>query len=403
VQNINNFSWLAGSKMILYYYMYKRITDLSSLKCSFFLWGPRQVGKSSLLHKLFPNAYWVDLLQSESFIKYQQQPSLLREELSSLPQKTEWVVIDEVQKIPILLNEIHWLIENKKMKFALCGSSARKLKRGHANLLGGRALRRELFGFTHDELGDDFDLEKLLNRGYIPNHYIQDDYLDRLRSYCSDYLKEEIFAEGLIRNLPAFSTFLNVASFSDTEQVEFASIASDVGVSAPTIKSYFEILEDTLVGQFLYPYRKRPKRRIQASPKFYFFDVGVVNSLTKRNQIEQGSELFGKAFENWIFHEIRCFKAYSKPELEITFWKLSNGHEVDFILNDLECAIEVKSASKISDKHLRGLRELKIEHPKTKRLILVCTEAISRRTSDGIEILNYKDFVLKLWQFELSS
>jgi predicted AAA+ superfamily ATPase len=381
--------------------MYKRSIDLSKITTSFFLWGPRQVGKSSLLRMDLPNAVWIDLLHSENFIKYQQDPSRLRQELIKLNPNQNWIVIDEVQKNPELLDEVHWLIENRHLKFALCGSSARKLKRGHANLLGGRALRRELFGLTANELGVDFDLEKILNRGFIPNHLMNADYPDRLRSYCSDYLKEEIFAEGLVRNLPAFSTFLNVASFSDTEQVEFSSIASDVGVSAPTIKSYFEILEDTLIGQFVQSYRKRPKRRIQTSPKFYFFDVGVVNSLAKRRELEMGSELFGKAFENWVFHELRCFKAYKDPDLEISYWKLTEGREVDFILNDLECAIEVKSSDRISDKHLKGLRELKIEHPQVKRLVLVCNENVSRSTSDKIDILSVSDFITQLWGCKL--
>ncbi|MBY0383523.1 AAA family ATPase [bacterium] len=378
--------------------MFKRSIDLSSIKSSFFLWGPRQVGKSSLLNLTFSKAIWIDLLNSENFIKYQQDPSRLRQELISKKNKSDWVVIDEVQKIPALLDEVHWLIENQKLKFALCGSSARKLKRGHANLLGGRALRRELFGLSANELGKDFDLEKILNRGYLPNHYLHDDYADRLRSYCADYLKEEIFAEGIVRNLPAFSAFLNVASFSDTEQVEFANIASDVGVSAPTTRSYFEILEDTLIGQFVPAYRKRRKRRIQTSPKFYFFDVGVTNSLAKRKQIEQGSELFGKAFENWVYHELRCFKSYCEQDLEISYWKLSEGREVDFILNDLECAIEAKSSLSVTDRHLKGLRELKSEHPQVKRRIVVSTEKVSRTTSDGIEILSTKDFIEMLWK-----
>jgi predicted AAA+ superfamily ATPase len=377
--------------------MYKRSIDLSKIKSSFFLWGPRQAGKSSLLHLTYRDAVWIDLLQSENFIRYQQDPSRLREELSQNNVTGRWVVIDEVQKIPALLDEVHWLIENRKLKFALCGSSARKLKRGHANLLGGRALRRELFGFTAHELGHDFDLEKGLTRGFLPNHFLNDDYQDRLRSYCSDYLKEEIFAEGLVRNLPAFSNFLRVASFSDTEQVEFATIAGDVGVSAPTIRSYFEILEDTLIGEFVYAYRKRAKRRVQTSPKFYFFDIGVVNSLAKRGPITIDSELSGKAFENWVFHELRCYRSYRQPDLEISFWKLAGGREVDFILNDLECAIEVKSSSHINEKHLKGLRELKSEYPKVKRRIVVSNEKVSRKTSDGIEILSVSDFIETLW------
>lgn len=382
--------------------MFKRSIDLSKMKSTFFLWGPRQVGKSALLKLNFADAIWIDLLKTDNFIKYVQSPSQLREELiASNSEGKHWVVIDEIQKVPPLLDEVHWLIENHQMKFALCGSSARKLKRGHANLLGGRALRRELFGLTAFELGPDFDLEETLNRGYLPNHLTNDDYRDRLRSYCGDYLKEEIMAEGLVRNLPAFSSFLSVAAFSDTEPVEFLNIARDVGVSAPTIKSYFEILEDTLIGQFLPAFRNRPKRRIQTSPKFYFFDVGVVNSLAKRGPFKQGSDLFGKAFENWIFHELRSYKAYRDPDMEIYFWKLAGGQEVDFIINNLDCAIEAKSSKKISEQHLKGLRELREDHPKVKRAIIVCNEQLPRKTSDNIEIIPVKDFIERLWAGKL--
>jgi len=383
--------------------MYKRSIDLSKIKSSFFLWGPRQAGKSSLLKISLPNAIYIDLLLSDNFIKYNQAPSRLREELQLRQDQNTWVVIDEIQKVPALLDEVHWLIENRRFKFALCGSSARKLKRGHANLLGGRALRFELFGLTAFELGKDFDLETAVNRGFLASHFLHTDYKDRLRSYCNDYLKEEIFAEGLVRNLPAFSSFLHVAAFSDTEQVEYATIASDVGVSAPTIKSYFEILEDTLIGQFLHIYRKRPKRRLQTAPKFYFFDVGVVNSLAKRGYVEKKSELFGKTFENWVFHELRCYKSYRSPDMDIYFWKLSNGAEVDFILNDLECAIEVKATEKVTSKHLQGLREFKIEHPKVKRRIIVCTETTPRVTEDGIEVLPYQEFISQLWSGKIAA
>jgi uncharacterized protein len=380
--------------------MYKRSIDLKNLKTTFFLWGPRQVGKTSLLRRSFPDAVWVDLLQSEAFVRYRQDPSRLRQELTA-GKGAPWVVIDEIQRVPELLNEVQWLIENRRLKFALCGSSARKVRRGHANLLGGRALRRELFGLTAHELGADFQLERVLNRGFLPPHIESEDYRDRLRSYCSDYLKEEVFAEGLVRNLPAFSTFLEVASLSDTEQVAYSNIAAEVGVSGPTVRSYFEILEDTLIGQFVPAYRKRPKRRIQTTPKFYFFDVGVVNALAKRGRIEEGSELFGKAFENWVFHELRSFRSYREPDLDISFWRLSGGREVDFVLGDLACAVEAKGSGRISDKHLKGLRELKAEHPRVRRRVLVCTEPVSRRTPDGIEILSVADFVASLWEGEL--
>lgn len=382
--------------------MYLRNLTLSQSK-SLFLWGPRQTGKSSLLLKSYPNAEYIDLLKSDVWQEYSTRPSLLRERLLDLKAGSR-VVIDEVQKVPALLDEIHWLIENKKINFTLCGSSARKLKRGNANLLGGRALKQELWGLTSQELGEDFDLEKAINRGGLPAIYLDDENSRALlRSYCSDYLKEEILAEGLTRNLPQFSKFLEIAALSDSEHISYSTIARDVGTSLYTVKSYFEILEDTLIGNFIQAYRKRPKRRLAVMPKFYFFDVGLVNLLSKRKDIVAGSELFGKAFENWIHHELRSFKSYKDNELEISFWKLSSNIEVDFVLNDMEVAIEVKASSNIHKDHTKGLEELKIDYPKVKRRIIVCLEKNKRTLSTGIEILPYKDFLQELWSNELVS
>lgn len=388
--------------------MYKRIIHLKGLKptqghpASFFLWGPRQTGKSSLLRSEFSEALYIDLLQTDVWSRLSTHPSKLRDWVEGSASKGKsFTIIDEVQKIPSLLDEVHWLIENKKKTFILCGSSARKLKRGHANLLGGRAIRKELWGLTCEELGDDFDLLQILNRGTLPSIYVSDLYSDLLRSYCGDYLKEEIMAEGLVRNLPAFSGFLEAAALSDTEVLQFQTIARDVGVSSPTVKSYFELLEDTLIGKTLQPYRKRPKRRIQITPKFYFFDVGIVNHLAKRKLIELKSEAIGKAFENWVFHELQCHRSYRNPDLELSYWRLSSGIEVDFILNDLEAAIEVKAVTRVHSDHLKGLRELAKEHPQCGRRIVVSLEAHSSRTEDGIEIMNYREFLEQLGKGEI--
>ncbi|HYX38263.1 MAG TPA: AAA family ATPase, partial [Oligoflexus sp.] len=211
--------------------MYNRMISLSKIpNRSFFLWGPRQSGKSTLLHKLYPNAKYIDLLQSDVFASYVRRPALLRE----LDTQANLIVIDEVQKIPELLDEVHWCIENQKRIFALCGSSARKLKRGHANLLGGRALRYELYGLSAQEIGPEFGLIRMLNHGYLPSHYDCDEKeLKRLLlSYVGDYLREEVAAEGLVRNLTVFSDFLNMAALSDSEQINFASFARDLGVSS---------------------------------------------------------------------------------------------------------------------------------------------------------------------------
>jgi predicted AAA+ superfamily ATPase len=380
--------------------MFKRSLQLPlSCKDSFFLWGARQSGKSVLLKTTYPNAYWYDLLNTDIYIQLLQQPSLLREQLltNATKSNTNIVVIDEIQKIPLLLDEVHWLIENTNYVFALCGSSARKVKRGHANLLGGRAVRYELFGFVSQELGKDFNLTKMLNNGYLPRHYLSSSPDKLIRSYVADYLTEEIAAEALVRNLPVFSQFLKAAALSDTELVNYSSIARECGVSVPSVKEYFQILIDTLLARLLPSYQKRPKRRIIHAPKFYLADVGVVNYLAKRKNLEPGSELFGKAFENWVFHELSAYRVYSELYYDLSYWRLTTGMEVDFIINDMELAIEAKSSNKIVSDHLYGLREIIKDHPKLKRRILVSLETRSRKTADGIEIMSYSDFTQMLW------
>lgn len=362
---------------------------------SFFLWGSRQAGKSTLLHASYPGALWIDLLQTEVLHKYATAPHTLREEL--LQSGTSFVVVDEVQKVPALLDEIHWLIENRKVTFALCGSSARKLKRGHGNLLGGRAVRFELFGFSARELGDSFDLVRMLNHGTLPRMYQSERPIRLQHAYVADYLKEEVMDEGLVRKLPPFSGFLNAAALSDTEQINYTNIARELGVSRETVRSYFEILSDTLIARMLPAYRKRPKRRLSVADKFYFHDVGVVNVLARRGHLQPGSELFGKAFENWVFHELCCYNAYCERFAVFHYWRLSTGAEVDFIVNDLACAIECKSSSNVHHAHLKGLREIKVEHPAVGRRIVVSCVPVSRKTDDGIEIFGVADFLEELW------
>jgi len=367
---------------------------------TFFLWGPRQTGKSTLLRATYPDAIWIDLLKAEEFRRYLHRPELLRQELPDNKQGC-FVVIDEIQKIPALLDEVHWLHENCNVRFALCGSSARKVKRGHANLLGGRAIRYEMFGFSAAELAPAFDLVRLLNHGYLPKIYLASKPQRLLNAYVANYLKEEIAAEGLVRNLPVFSEFLNMAALSDAEMVNFSTIARDCGVSSPTIKGHFQILEDTLLGRWLPSFRKRPKRRITASSKFYFADVGVVNFLAKRGAMEYGSELFGKALENWCFHELNAYNIYSDAFAQFSYWRLAGGTEVDFIVNDMAVAIEVKASRHITAKHLKGLRSLRVDHPEVQKSLLVCCEEKSRITEDGILILPAQQFIEKLWQGEL--
>lgn len=367
---------------------------------TFFLWGPRQTGKSTLLKATYPDALWLDLLKSEEFRRYLENPEWLRAEIPT-EGPMPFVVIDEIQKLPALLDEVHWLHENRGVRFALCGSSARKVRRGHANLLGGRAIRYELHGLASGELGSEWDLDRMINHGYLPRVYLSAQPKRLLRAYVADYLKEEIAAEGLVRNLPVFSQFLSIASLSDTEQVNYSTIARECGVSSQTVKGYFGILEDTLLASWLPAYRKRPKRRVMASPKFYFSDVGVVNSLARRSALEPGSELYGKAFENWCHHELRSYCACTETDAGLSYWRLTTGSEVDFIINDMEIALEAKSSARITADHLRGLRLLAEDHPRVGRRIVICLEGKVRRTPDGIEIMPAATFARRLWQGEL--
>ena len=368
---------------------------------TFFLWGPRQTGKTTLLRSAYPQARWIDLLKADEFRRYVTNPERLREEIEAAGMTAGGqVVIDEIQKAPALLDEAHWLIENRGLRFALCGSSARKVRRGAANLLGGRALRFELRGLTAAELGGSFDLTQVLNHGYLPPMVEARSPRRRLDAYIDNYLKEEIAAEGLVRNLPAFSGFLHAAALCDGEMVNFSNVASDCAVSSHTARAYFEILEDTLLGRWLPAFRKREKRRVLRAPKFYLADVGIVNRLARRGVVAPGSEAYGKAFENWVFHELAACIAYRELEDDLAYWRLASGVEVDFVHGDGRVAVEAKASARVGNRHLKGLRSFAQDHRATHR-VLVCLEPRPRRTEDGIDILPAKEFATRLWRGEL--
>jgi predicted AAA+ superfamily ATPase len=363
---------------------------------SIFFWGPRQTGKSTLLKQLYPDALWFDLLLSDVYKRLITNPEYLRETV--LAQKAKIVVIDEIQRIPVLLNEVQWLIVNHGVQFILSGSSPRKILRSGENLLGGRALRYELFPLTTNEI-DDFDLLRAINNGLIPRHYLSENPKRLIASYIGNYLQDEIVAEAKIRNVDVFAKFLEAAAFSHAEIVNFTNIATDCGVSSPTIKDYFQILEDTLIGRFLPAYQHKPKRRVVKSPKFYFFDLGIVNHLLKRGKIETGTEAFGNAFESFIFQELMANRHYSGLEYSISYWRTSSQLEVDFILGKHEVAVEVKSGSKIGKHHLNGLKAF-MEEYEVKKAIVVCNEPLPRLV-DNIEILPWQIFLERLWSGEL--
>lgn len=364
---------------------------------SLFFWGARQTGKSTLLKSLFPDSIWFDLLLSDVYERLQRNPEVFRQTV--LAANTDKpIVIDEIQRIPNLLNEIHWLITNHKIQFIMSGSSPRKILRSQANLLGGRALRYELFPLIYKEIPD-FNLTKALNHGLLPRHYLSKNPEKLISAYIGSYLKDEIQAEAKIRNIGSFSRFLEVAAFSNGEIVNYTNIASECGVSSPTIKEYFQILLDTLTGRFLPSYQKKPKRRVIQSPKFYYFDVGLANYLLKRKSIVPGSEAFGNAFEHYIFHELSAHSSYSGLDYSLHYWRTTSQIEIDFVLGDHEIAIEVKSTELANQRHLKGLKNFTEEY-RVRKAILISNDPLPRQIGN-ITIMPWQYFLDKLWAGEI--
>lgn len=364
---------------------------------SAFLWGPRKTGKSTYLRTAFPNSFIYDLLQTDLFLEFAKRPFLLREQILAFDpfQLKVPVIIDEVQKSPQLLDEIHWLIENKGVQFILCGSSARKLKRGRGNLLGGRAWRYEMHPLVSAET-EGLDLLRALNRGMIPAHYLSTDYRKSLQAYVLDYLKEEVFDEGLTRNVPAFSRFFEAIGYSHGELTNYANIARDCSVDAKTVKEYYQILIDTLIGTMIEPYKRRQERQvITKAGKFYLFDVGIAGAISKRHIEEERGEAFGKAFEHLILMEILAYRSYKELDYEVNFWRTKTGLEVDFILGKGEIAIEVKGSSSIRKTDLRPIKTFYEEyHPR--KAFVVCNER-QQRVHEGIMLMPWREFLRMLW------
>ena len=361
---------------------------------SAFLWGPRRVGKSYWIRRHLRDAVLIDLLQTDVFAEYASRPSLLRERFQD---KRGLVVIDEVQKIPALLDEVHWLIENRALSFLLTGSSARKLRRGHANLLAGRAWKRTMAPLSYFEV-EGFDLEKIMVSGLLPPHFLSSNPLEELRAYVADYLKEEIAAEAAVQNIPSFSEFLRVAAITSSELLNYTNLAREVGISQKVVRSYFNILEDTYLGFRVPPWKKSRNRRMILTEKFYLFDVGVANYLARR-QPRLGSSEFGKSFEHYILMELKAYQAYKNPDLPIAYWRTSAGQEVDFILGEKDLAVELKGTARVHEETIRSLLTL-LEDGPVKKCVVVCLEKEPRRIHPRIEVVPWTLFLERLWAGE---
>ena len=372
----------------------ERSLDLSALvaRKSHFLLGPRQTGKTTLIRRQLPTAVVYDLLDSSVYLSLSRNPGRLAEELQP---DTELVAIDEIQRLPELLNEVHRLIEERGIRFLLTGSSARKLRRGGVNLLGGRARTRYLHPLTWLELGEHFRLERAIESGTLPSLYFSDDPAADLEAYTGSYLQQEIVAEGAIRNVPAFSRFLEVAAWCNGTIVNFTGVSNDAQVPRTTVYEYFEILKDTLILFELPSWRQSKRRKPIVSSKYYFFDVGVVGALQGRH-VRAGTPEFGAAFETWLLHELRAYCAYRSRE-SLRHWRSTSGFEVDFILGE-HTAIEVKAKRNVSPRDLRSLRAL-AEEEALRRFVCVSLES-RRRLVEGVEVLPYSDFLSELWAGE---
>lgn len=361
---------------------------------SAFLWGARKTGKTTFLHNRFPNALFIDLLQSEVLAKYSLNPEYIRSEILAIDadqRKNLVVVIDEIQKVPKLLNEIHWMIENiQNVSFVLCGSSSRKLKSSGANLLGGRAWKYQMLPLCYFETKE-LDWFKIFNRGLIPEHYNLELSEKSLSAYVYDYLINEIQIEANIRKREPFIKFLDVMAISHTEMINFTNIARDCGVSKATVKSYFEILKDMYVGYFLYPYKKRKTRQIVTQiPKFYLFDTGVANYLSRFHYKEFRGTESGKAFEHYLFLELKAYQIMTDSRDELTYYRDSTGNEVDFVFQNH--GFEVKIKKNITSKDIKGLLIFGKEY--NYNLNVICTCDIKR-------IEKFGDQIVTIWPVQI--
>ncbi len=384
-----------------YYRRYLTI-DLPKRQSAFLL-GARKTGKSTYLKHSFPQAIYYDLLQSDLFLNLSRAPHILREELQASKSNAGLVIVDEVQKVPALLDEIHWLIENTGFQFILCGSSARKLKRSGVDMLGGRAWKYNFFPLVYPELPN-FDLLKIFNRGTLPAHYDSPSVSRSLKAYMEDYLTLEIQSEGLVRNLPAFARFMDALRFSNGQMINFSSIARDAQIDGKTVREYFNILEDTLLGYMIYPYKKQVGRQIISEmPKFYLFDVGVANYVQKQKISDLRGTAAGKSLEQYLLQELIAYRSLNEKDFEINYWRTKTGLEVDFVLDGGTIAIEVTIADRIDTNDYRGLLAFCQEHKPKAAYIVSLVPRPRRINSESIpiDVVPVQSFLEMLWNHKV--
>ena len=363
---------------------------------SLFLFGPRATGKTSLIREQLENdVLIVDLLKSQFFLPLSQNPNELAAMIRAASPK--FVVIDEIQKLPILLDEIHSLIETTDIHFLLTGSSARRLKKQNANMLGGRASKVSLYPLTWFELNREnkFDLDRYVQFGSLPRIYFSHQPAEELFDYVDVYLKDEILSEAVVRNLPAFSRFLKTAALCSGEILNYSSLASDVGLSANTIREYFAILDDTLLGFQLPPWKGAKNRKSVAKAKHYLFDCGVLNTLSGTKTVERNSNIYGTCFEHFIINEVKAYNSYRRKHWDLSFWRTEHAVEVDLIIND-QIAIEIKSTKTVTQKMKHGL-ELIADEGSWRMRLLVTQDPIEKIDDNGLQMLHFSKFLELLW------
>jgi predicted AAA+ superfamily ATPase len=392
--------------------MYKRQLDLANVlkRKSVFLFGPRQTGKSTWLRATYPNALYIDLLSPKVFSDYATRANALESDLTLFSRKkaSNMVIIDEVQKLPALLDAVHEQIErHKQLRFILTGSSARKLRRGGANLLGGRASWREMFPLVYPEMKAQLatlhDVEQRILRGGLPHVFDSQIPSDDLDDYVQLYLNEEIKAEGLVRNHEAFHRFLHTAALCNAKQINFTAIGSDAQIPPRTVHDYFSILEDTLIGMLLPAFTKTSSRKAMTSAKFYLFDTGVVNSLVGRTTVHAATTEFGDLFEQYVITEVRAYNSYGSRKAQLSYWRTTSQFEVDLIVETHAgelIAIEIKSKVRPTNKDFKGLRAFSDDYPSCRK-ILVTPEGRHALLENGIEVLPLFEFFSQLWSGEL--